>query len=136
VVKQIVGGPDAPDRYEREVTALRLAASAGVAPRLLGTDPGSRALVLEYLDDDGPPGDWVVPYAEGLARLHASAGPDGAVTLPTWQGPGAADVRAFLSLVGHDDRTRAARPPPRRRRPADRHAPRPRRPAPPERDDA
>ncbi|MGH3375451.1 MAG: hypothetical protein ACRDP6_11980, partial [Actinoallomurus sp.] len=63
VVKQIVGEPDAPGRYEREVTAVRLAARAGVAPRLLGTDAGSHTLVLEYLDDDGPPIDWVVPYA-------------------------------------------------------------------------
>jgi len=100
VVKQIVGEPDTPGRYEREVTAVRLAARAGVAPRLLGTDPGSQTLVLEYLDDDGPPVDWVIPYAEGLARLHASAGPAGAGALPAWQGPGAADVRAFLGLAG------------------------------------
>ena len=105
VVKQLVGEPDAAARYEREVTALRLAARAGVAPRLLGADPGSLTLVLEYLGDDGPPGEWVIPYAEGLARLHASAGlantgPADSGTLPAWQGPGADDVRAFLDLAG------------------------------------
>lgn len=100
MVKQIVGEPDAPARYEREVTALRLAARAGVTPRLLGTDPAGLTLVLEYLGDEGPPGDWVITYAQGLARLHAVTGPADTGLLPRWQGPGADDVRAFLDLAG------------------------------------
>jgi hypothetical protein len=102
VVKQIVGGPDASARYAREVTALRLAArvTPPVAPRLLGTDAESRTLVLEDLAEDGPPGDWLVGYAAGLARLHAATGPADTGTLPRWQGPDTDDVRAFLSLAG------------------------------------
>jgi hypothetical protein len=102
VLKQIVGGPDAPARFDREVAALRLAArvTPPVAPRLLGADPRSRTLVLEYLDDDGPSGDWVVGYATGLARLHAATGPADAGALPRRQAPGAGDVRAFMALAG------------------------------------
>jgi hypothetical protein len=96
VVKQIVGGPDASARYSREVTVLRLAARAGVAPRLLGTDPDSLTLVLEHVADEGPAEDWVVAYAEGLARLHAAGGSDG---LPRWAGPGDSDARAFLGFA-------------------------------------
>ena len=102
VVKQIVGGTDAAARYAREVTALELAARVRppVVPALLGTDPGTLTLVLEHVGDAGPPEDWVVAYASGLARLHASAGPADAGILPRWRGPGADDVRAFLGLAG------------------------------------
>ena len=74
VVKQIVDGPDADDLYTREVTALRLAARADtpVAPQLLGTDPGQRVLVLEYLEHQRPSSDWIVDYAAALARLPPS----------------------------------------------------------------
>ena len=53
VVKQLVDGPEADQRFAREVTALRLAAAAEppVAPRLLGFDPDQRVLVLEYLEN-------------------------------------------------------------------------------------
>jgi hypothetical protein len=80
VVKQIVGGPDADERYAREVAALRLATRADppVVPALLGTDPGERVLVLEHLDHRRPAGDWIVDHAAALARLHATARPEDA----------------------------------------------------------
>ncbi|WP_326770512.1 aminoglycoside phosphotransferase family protein (plasmid) [Streptomyces sp. NBC_01591] len=101
VVKQFVDGPDAEERYAREVAALRLAARADepVVPALLGTDPGERMLVLEYLDHRRPPGDWIVDYAAALARLHAAARPEDAGVLPRWLGPGEADVESFLGLA-------------------------------------
>jgi Ser/Thr protein kinase RdoA (MazF antagonist) len=99
VVKQLVAGPGAGDRFAREVTALRLAAAADppVVPRLLGTDPDELVLVLEYLEDQPPADDWVVGYAEALARLHASGAAD---ALPAWAGPADGDVRSFLTLAG------------------------------------
>ncbi|OEJ30288.1 aminoglycoside phosphotransferase family protein [Streptomyces subrutilus] len=102
VVKQIVDGPDADDRYAREVAALRLAARAEVpvVPALLATDPGERVLVLEHLDHRRPGGDWIVDYAAALARLHATARPDDVGTLPRWRGPTQADVESFLRLAG------------------------------------
>jgi Phosphotransferase enzyme family len=99
VVKQITGGPDATERYHREITALRLAAGArpAVVPLLLGTDPAQRLMVLEYLAADGPTGDgWYADYAAALARLHATGRGAG---LPEHAGPGSADVRAFLVLA-------------------------------------
>jgi hypothetical protein len=97
IVKQIVGGPDAPDRYAREVTALRRAARTDppVVPGLLGSDPDDRVMVLEHLSDDGPAD--LVAYATGLARLHAAGPPDGG--LPGWAGPDDGDVTAFLGLA-------------------------------------
>jgi hypothetical protein len=102
VVKQIVGGADAAERYAREVAALELAARVRppVVPALLGADPGTLTLVLEHLGDAGPAEDWVVAYASGLARLHAAAGPADAGVLPRWRGPDADDVRAFVGLAG------------------------------------
>lgn len=43
VVKQLVAGPGAEERYAREVAALRIASRAepAVVPALLGTDPGN-----------------------------------------------------------------------------------------------
>ncbi|WP_455361351.1 aminoglycoside phosphotransferase family protein [Streptomyces sp. SYSU K21746] len=101
VVKQVVEGPDAEERYAREVTALRLAARADppVVPVLLGTDPGERVLVLEHLDHQQPAADWIVGYAAALARLHATAGPQDIGVLPRWLGPDQADVDAFLRLA-------------------------------------
>lgn len=101
VVKQIVGGPDADERFAREVTALRLAARGGtpVVPALLATDPGERVLVLEHLDHGAPAGDWIVDYAGALARLHASSGPEDVGVLPRWQGPAQADIDSFLRLA-------------------------------------
>lgn len=101
VVKQIVGGPDADERYAREVAALRIAARADapVVPALLGTDPGRRVLVLEHLEHQRPAVDWIVDYAAALARLHATARPEDIGTLPRWQGPTQADVRSFLRLA-------------------------------------
>ena len=101
VVKQIVGGADARERYAREETALRLAArvTPAVVPRLLGTDPGGRTLVLERLADEGPAPGWTVAYAAGLARLHAATGPADEGALPRWRGPDEEDVRAFLGLA-------------------------------------
>ncbi|WP_328665086.1 phosphotransferase [Streptomyces sp. NBC_00328] len=101
VVKQIVDGPDADERYAREVAALRLAARAEtpVVPALLATDPGERILVLEHLDHRRPAGDWIVDYAGGLARLHATARPEDVGVLPRWQGPDQADVDSFVRLA-------------------------------------
>ncbi len=98
VVKRILSGEDA---YAREVAALTLAARVDppVVPRLLGRDDARRVLVLEYVDARRPAGDWVVAYAEGLARLHAATTPADAGELPRWQGPGEDDVTAFLTLA-------------------------------------
>ncbi|MFF5563003.1 phosphotransferase family protein [Streptomyces sp. NPDC012623] len=102
VVKQIVDGPDADERYGREVAALRLAARAQppVVPTLLATGPRERVLVLEHLDHRRPAADWMVDYASGLARLHATARPEDVGVLPRWQGPNHADVESFLRLAG------------------------------------
>jgi hypothetical protein len=98
-------------RYVREVAALRLAARAtpAVAPALLAADPGSRAMVLEYLAGTGPPGtgppgtgsagDWLPEFAEALARLHALTGPADAGALPAWSGPTPADAESFLAFA-------------------------------------
>ncbi|MEU3295245.1 aminoglycoside phosphotransferase family protein [Streptomyces longwoodensis] len=101
VVKQLVEGPEAEDRYAREVTALGLASRVDppVVPGVLGVDPGARVLVLEHVEERPPPGDWVIGYAEALARLHAATGPDDAGLLPAWSGPNGADVDAFLGLA-------------------------------------
>ncbi|MBT2511726.1 aminoglycoside phosphotransferase family protein [Streptomyces sp. ISL-98] len=101
VVKQIVDGPDAEERYAREVAALRLAARADapVVPALLSTDPSERVLVLEYLDHQRPSSDWIVDYAAALALLHATAGPEDVGVLPRWLGPDEADVESFLRLA-------------------------------------
>ncbi len=101
VVKQIVDGPDADERYAREVAALRLAARAAtpIVPALLATDSGERVLVLEHLDHQRPAPDWIVDYAAALARLHATARPEDAGTLPRWQGPSRADIDSFLGLA-------------------------------------
>ncbi len=98
VVKQIIGRDGA---YEREVAGLTLAARAEkpVAPRLIARDDERRTLVLEYVDARTPDDDWVVAYAEGLARLHATTTPDDAGALPRWRGPDDADVEAFLELA-------------------------------------
>ncbi|MCX5417160.1 phosphotransferase [Streptomyces sp. NBC_00059] len=106
IVKQIAEGGGAgaggDERYAREVAALRLAARATrpvVAPALLGTDPESRVMVLEHLDDLGAAGDWMPGHAESLARLHALTGPADKGTLPAWTGPTAADAESFLALA-------------------------------------
>ncbi|MFF1377467.1 phosphotransferase [Streptomyces sp. NPDC058308] len=110
VVKQLVEGPDAADRYAREVAALRLAAHVDppVVPALLGTDPLDRVLVLEHLEEGPPRADWVIEYATALARLHAAADADTASTLPTWTAPDQADIDSFLRLA----RTLGAEVPP------------------------
>jgi tRNA A-37 threonylcarbamoyl transferase component Bud32 len=102
IVKQVAGGADADARYHREVAALRLAARARplLAPAILGTDPGARVLVLEFVADRGPAPGWVVEYAATLARLHAVTGPADAGVVPPWSGPTAADADAFLALAG------------------------------------
>jgi hypothetical protein len=102
IVKQITGGPDAPDRFTREVTALRLAARArpAVVPGVLGADPEAGVMVLEHLASQRPGRDWAVEYARGLARLHATTTERDAGLLPGHVGPGAQDAAGFLNLAG------------------------------------
>jgi hypothetical protein len=101
VVKQLVDGPQATDRYTREVTALTLAARVDppVAPRLLGIDPDAHVLVLEWVAPRRAGAGWLVDYAEALARLHAATGTDDVGVLPAWSGPTCGDVDAFLVLA-------------------------------------
>ncbi|WP_329117507.1 aminoglycoside phosphotransferase family protein [Streptomyces sp. NBC_01465] len=101
VVKQFVEGPDAADRYAREVTALRLAARADppVVPALLATDDEERLLVLEHVEHHLRPADGIVHYATALAALHATTGPEDRGALPKWKGPAQEDVTAFLALA-------------------------------------
>jgi fructosamine-3-kinase len=105
IVKQITGGSeaDAGARFAREVAALRLARRVrpAVVPDVLGTDPGGRVMVLEYLAETSraPAPDWMIEYATALARLHSATGPDDVGVLPAWIGPGRADARAFISLA-------------------------------------
>ncbi|GAA2068729.1 hypothetical protein GCM10009801_17280 [Streptomyces albiaxialis] len=101
VVKQLVDGPEATERYDREVTALKLAARVEppVVPALLGTDPDARVLVLEHVDHRPPGEDWVTGHATALARLHAATGPDDTGLLPAWSGPVQGDIDSFLALA-------------------------------------
>ncbi len=97
VVKQSVGGPDAGERYERELTALRLAGRADppLAPRVLGVDPDRLITVLERLPvRERTMPNWVV-YAEGLARLHQVTTAADLGALPAADVPAEADVAAF-----------------------------------------
>lgn len=101
VLKQLVEGPGAEERYGREVAALRIAARAAspVVPALLGTDPEQRVLVLEHVEERPPAADWIVDYAAALARLHATAEPGDTGSLPRRQGPSDADITSFLTLA-------------------------------------
>ncbi|MFJ9844848.1 phosphotransferase family protein [Kitasatospora sp. NPDC101155] len=101
VVKQLIDGPEAAERYAREVTALQLASKVDppVVPMLLATDPGERVLVLEHLDHQEPREDWIVDYASALARLHAATRADATDSLPTWSGPTQDDADSFLRLA-------------------------------------
>lgn len=103
IIKQITGGADAGARFAREVAALRLAGRVRpfVVPSVLGTDPGGRVMVLEYLAElsQAPAPDWMTEYATALARLHAATGPDDVGALPAWTGPSQADARAFTRLA-------------------------------------
>jgi hypothetical protein len=96
VVKRIVGGADAGDRFRTEVAALRLAGR--VTPRpvaaLLAADPGQRVLVLEYLGGGTTARPWSVEYATALARLHSVPAGD---VIPAYRRPGGADD--FLRLA-------------------------------------
>ncbi|WP_327680761.1 phosphotransferase family protein [Streptomyces sp. NBC_00467] len=112
VVKQLVAGEAAgettgaaadaaaDERYRREITALRSAGRVrpAVVPRLLGTDPDARVLVLEHVEHRTPAQGWQIEYAQGLARLHAAATGD-ETELPRWTGPGERDVTAFLAFA-------------------------------------
>ncbi len=102
VVKQVVGGPDATQRYEREVTALTVAGRVrpAVTPAVLALDEGARLMALEYLPYRPPGPDGVVSWARALARLHAAAGSEEAGLLPRWSGPTTQDVAAFLRFAG------------------------------------
>ena len=101
IVKQLTDVRGAGQRYAREATALRLASRAcpPVVPAVLAADPDQRVLVLEYLAERGSGGEWMTDYATALARLHAAGSPADASALPAWQGPGPADVDAFLGLA-------------------------------------
>ncbi|MER7886996.1 phosphotransferase [Streptomyces fimicarius] len=106
VFKQITDGgdtrADADTRFAREVAGLRLAgrtSGPAVAPAVLATDPPSRVMVLEHVDDLGRTDDWMPGYAESLARLHALTGPADEGALPAWSGPTAADAESFVTLA-------------------------------------
>ncbi|MEU0952925.1 phosphotransferase [Streptomyces niveus] len=114
VVKQLVQGPGAEERYAREVAGLRIAGRLRppVTPRLLGTDPSARVLVLERVEHGAPGEEWEIAYATALARLHAAApaevppatdtepaaDPESA-PLPRWSGPDRTDIDSFLTLA-------------------------------------
>jgi aminoglycoside phosphotransferase (APT) family kinase protein len=102
VIKHLVAGPGADDRFAREVAALKAASSSTVpppvVPRLLGADPAERTLVTEYVEERPPPVDWVVGYAAALGRLHGTP-TEGVTGLPLWAEPTSADVEAFLKLA-------------------------------------
>ena len=102
VVKQLIEGPNAIDRFDRELAALRLAARANppVVPRLLASDADRNVLVLEQLIHRDPAPDWMIGYAVALARLHAVTGSEDAGALPRWSGPSSQDVDSFLSMLG------------------------------------
>jgi tRNA A-37 threonylcarbamoyl transferase component Bud32 len=99
VVKQLIAGPGADERYARELAALQAASALvpPVVPRVLGTHPAERVLVLEYVEEQPPAKDWVVGYAAALARLHGS--PTAGAALPVWAGPTSTDIEAFLKLA-------------------------------------
>ena len=103
VIKQLVDEPEAGERYAREVAALTLASRVDppVVPRLLGTDPAERLLVLEHVPEQKPGEGWLVDYATALARLHAAtaASDPAAVALPDWSGPTERDIDSFLGLA-------------------------------------
>lgn len=102
VIKQVVGGPDATQRYQREVTALRVAGRVrpAVTPAVLALDEGARLMALEYLPYRRPGPDWALDWASALARLHAAAAaPDEAGLLPVWSVPTPQDVAAFLRFA-------------------------------------
>ncbi|MEU0694585.1 phosphotransferase [Streptomyces niveus] len=114
VVKQLVQGPGAEERYARELAGLRIAGRLRppVTPRLLGTDPSARVLVLERVEHGAPEEGWEIAYATALARLHAAApaevppatdtepaaDPESA-PLPRWSGPDRTDIDSFLTLA-------------------------------------
>lgn len=99
VIKHLLAGPGADERFAREVAALRAAAAVQppVVPRLLGADPAQRVVVTERIMEQSPPADWVVGYAAALGRLHSAPTED--AELPAWSGPTSADVEAFLKLA-------------------------------------
>ncbi|MEY9888724.1 tRNA A-37 threonylcarbamoyl transferase component Bud32 [Catenulispora sp. MAP5-51] len=99
VIKHLVAGDGADDRFAREVAALEAASAVRppVVPRLLGADPAQRTLVTEYVEERPPAADWIVPYAAALGRLHRA--PTEGVDLPRWSGPTSADIEAFLRLA-------------------------------------
>ncbi|MEU9013339.1 aminoglycoside phosphotransferase family protein [Streptomyces sp. NPDC048479] len=102
VVKQLVAGAEADERYGREVAALRLAARVrpAVVPRVLGVDADERVVVLEYVENGRARQGWEVEYGAGLARLHAAAsGSEGGEGLPAWVGPDTRDVGSFLGFA-------------------------------------
>lgn len=87
VIKHLVAGPGADDRFAREVAALQVASAVRppVVPRLLGADPVERTLVTEYVQERKPAADWVVAYAAALGRLHAApAVTTENIDLPYW----------------------------------------------------
>jgi hypothetical protein len=103
IVKRVTGGPDAAERYRREVTALRLAGRMTPSPvaAMLATDPAARMLVLEYLAGTRQPAQsWSVAYATALARLHCAPVTGENHEIPNYRGPGSDDVEAFVRLAG------------------------------------
>ncbi len=105
VIKQISGGRDAGERFEREVTAMRRAGrlTPPVVPELLAVDPENRVLVMPFAEHQPATPTWVVDYATALARLHLAGigvepDPD-RPPLPAWTPPGPQDAAGFLRLA-------------------------------------